>query len=214
MEENGISNDVQIGFEKDHRIADHILVINTLLDQAKFCKQDVFLAFIDLKQAYDRVNRKQLYHKLIKWGFPSKVISIIIDQYAKVKYCVITPEGCTHFFSANQGLKQGDPMSPRLFSIFFMDIILIFDRECDPLYLNGTAVYVLLFADDLVILSASHHGLQRALHKLSSYCTEWNLTVNTTKTKVMHIPYCATRLEIPPPLTYNGTTLEWVKGFN
>ena len=73
METNGISNDVQIGFEKDHRIADHILVLNTLLDQAKFRKQDVFLAFIDLKQAYDRINRKQLYQKLIDLGFPSKI---------------------------------------------------------------------------------------------------------------------------------------------
>ena len=101
MEANGISNDVQIGFEKHHRIADHILVLNTLLDQANFRKQDVFLAFIDLKQAYDRINRKQLYGKLIDLGFPSKVISIIINQYDKAQYCVLTPDGRTCFFKAD-----------------------------------------------------------------------------------------------------------------
>ena len=214
METNGVSNDVQIGFEKDHRIADHILVLNTILDQAKFRKQDVFLAFIDLKQAYDRINRKQLYSKLLDLGFPSKIISIIINQYDKVQYCILTPEGRTRFFKAAQGLKQGDPMSPRLFNIFFMDIILIFDLVCDPFYINGRAIYVLLFADDLVLISASHYGLQQALNKLSAYCMEWNLTVNTDKTKVMHVVRRDKGLETPPPLLYNGVELEWVTGFN
>ena len=39
MEERGISNDLQIGFEPDHQIADHILVLNTLIDQSKACKK-------------------------------------------------------------------------------------------------------------------------------------------------------------------------------
>ena len=50
--------------------------------------------------------------------------------------------------------------------------------------------------------------------KLSTYCKEWNLTVNTEKTKVMHVAHKDIGLEIPPPLLYNGVTLEWVAGFN
>ena len=142
------------------------------------------------------------------------MISIIIDQYDQVQYCVLTPEGRTLYFGADQGLKQGDPMSPRLFNIFFMDIIMIFDQECDPLYINGMAIHVLLFADDLVVISAGHYGLQRALTKLSTYCMEWNLTVNTEKIKVMHVAHKDMGLETPPPLLYNGVTLEWVAGFN
>ena len=105
-------------------------------------------------------------------------------------------------------------MSPRLFNIFFMDIILVFDQECDPLYINGRAIYALLFADDLVLISASHYGLQQALHKLSAYCLEWNLTVNTDKTKVMQVARRDNRMEIPPPLLYNVIQLEWVPCFN
>jgi hypothetical protein len=43
----------------------------------------------------------------------------------------------------------------------------------------------LSFADDLVILSNTSEGLQNSLNKLEKYCYDWQLTVNTKKTKVM-----------------------------
>ena len=134
MDDKGISNDIQIGFEKNHRIADHLLVMRTILDQAKACRQDTFMAFVDFKQAYDKVNRQLLLKKFLKYGFPSRIIKILIDQYQNIQYCVITPNGRTKFFKSDLGLKQGDTMSPHCFNLFIMDIISIFGLECDPLY--------------------------------------------------------------------------------
>ena len=213
MDETGISNDMQIGFEKNHRIADHLFVIRTILDQAKICGQDTFLAFTDFKQAYDRVNRNLLFKKFLSNGLPSRIIKVVIDQYQNVQYCVLTPYGRTKFFKSNLGLKQGDTMSPRFFNLFIMDIISIFGHECDPPFLQGCAINVLLFADDLVLLSMSQEGLQKALVKLEEYCREWKLTVNTDKTKVMKL---SPHYRSPPPqqqLKYQGCTLEWVNGF-
>ena len=76
MDEQGISNDLQIGLERDHRIANHLLVLQTVLDQAKACQQNAYIAFIDLKQVYDRIDRKLLLDKMIDLGVPSKIISI------------------------------------------------------------------------------------------------------------------------------------------
>ena len=42
-----------------------------------------------------------------------------------------------------------------------------------------------MFADDLVILSESSKGLQRAIDRLQDYCTKWGLTINIDKTKVL-----------------------------
>ena len=52
------SNDLQIGFEKKTRVTDHLLVLRTVLDQAKMSKRDRFVVFIDFKQAYNRVQPK------------------------------------------------------------------------------------------------------------------------------------------------------------
>ena len=198
MDDKGISNDMQIGFERNHRISDHLMVIRTIIDQARCCNQDTFIAFVDFKQAYDRVNRKLLFQKLINYCFPSKLIKIIIDQYQKVQYCVLTPEGRTVFFNSNLGLKQGDTMSPRLFNLFIMDIIGIFGAECDPAYLQGIAVGVLLFADDLALISTSVSGLQKALEKLETYSKENQLTVNTNKTKTLAIRKAHTVIRLFP----------------
>ena len=54
---------------------------------------------------------------------------------------------------------------------------------------NDAIVYLklllLLCADDTVIFSDSHQGLQKALENLEVYCKIWKLTVNVDKTKVV-----------------------------
>ena len=47
--------------------------------------------------------------------------------------------------------------------------------------------FILLFADDTLLLAEMLPDLQNLLHKLSSYCDKWNITVNTDKTKVLVI---------------------------
>ena len=42
-----------------------------------------------------------------------------------------------------------------------------------------------MYADDLIILSTSHQGLQKCLDELQKYCERWILQVNIKKTKCM-----------------------------
>ena len=46
-------------------------------------------------------------------------------------------------------------------------------------------LYLLLYADDIVICSKTSDGLQRGLNFLSDYCEKWKLVVNTDKTKIL-----------------------------
>ena len=86
-------------------------------------------------QAYDRVDRAKLFKKLISYQIPAQITRIIMDQYDKIQYCILTEEGRSMFFITRQGVKQGDPFSPRLFNLFIMDIIRIFNLESDPVFL-------------------------------------------------------------------------------
>ena len=42
-----------------------------------------------------------------------------------------------------------------------------------------------MYADDLIIMSESHEGLQESFNRLEKYCVEWGLTVNDSKAKHM-----------------------------
>ena len=46
-------------------------------------------------------------------------------------------------------------------------------------------LFVLLYADDTVILSESANGLQSALDVYNEYCKQWKLTVNMNKSMVI-----------------------------
>ena len=47
---------------------------------------------------------------------------------------------------------------------------------------NILPVYLLLFADDAVLISETREGLQKSLDSLYEYCCKWKLTVNVEKT--------------------------------
>ena len=57
----------QIGFLKGYRTADHSFAINSIADHfVKTMKQDIYVAFVDLRKALDTVNRKASINKLYK----------------------------------------------------------------------------------------------------------------------------------------------------
>jgi hypothetical protein len=46
-------------------------------------------------------------------------------------------------------------------------------------------IFIILYADDTVILSESAESLQEAISAFEEYCNIWKLTVNTNKTKIV-----------------------------
>lgn len=48
-------------------------------------------------------------------------------------------------------------------------------------------LYVLLYADDTVILAETPDDLQKALYAMEDYCTEFKLHININKTKIMKL---------------------------
>jgi hypothetical protein len=47
---------------------------------------------------------------------------------------------------------------------------------------------VVLYADDVLLISESANGLQNALNAFSLYFKQWKLKVNTNKTNIMVFP--------------------------
>ena len=50
-------------------------------------------------------------------------------------------------------------------------------------------LFTLLYADDTIVMAESAEQLQLALDAVHKYCTDWDLTVNTSKTKIVFFLY-------------------------
>ncbi len=58
-----------------------------------------------------------------------------------------------------------------------MKLALSLERSAAPgLTLHDSEIKCLLYADDLVLLSPTQHGLQQNLDLLEQYCQTWALT--------------------------------------
>jgi hypothetical protein len=121
-------------------------------------------------------------------------------------------EGLSARFSCGIGVKQGCPLSPLLFGLYLDGLEKHLDALVgdSPPQLANTVVKVLLYVDDLALMSETPQGLQKQIDALSKFYVERQLVINVSKTKVLVFEKCrSAALEF----TYRGTTIEWVQSF-
>ena len=188
LESNKILRPEQSGFRKNHRTTDHMFVLKNIMDKYKLDRKTLHIAFVDFKQAFDRVRHKDLLYKLLKCGISSKFYGIIKSMYTNIRLSVQSCDGksMTLYFMSLLGVRQGDNLSPTLFNIFVNDLPSIFDDDCNPARVGNMNINCMMYADDLIIMSESHEGLQESFNRLEKYCKQWGLTLNVSKTK--HTP--------------------------
>lgn len=186
LEDNNIIHKTQIGFRKGCRTSDHILTLKTIIDKAFRSSKQLYGCFVDLKKAFDTVNREALLVKFSWYGITGNFFNILKNMYKEVNFSVKLDEGETQLFSSNVGVKQGGILSPTLFSIYLNDFVSSVDvKTCSSPSLDGEYIPCLLYADDIVLLSESAEGLQKSLQNLHQYCNKWDLKVNIEKTKII-----------------------------
>ena len=81
-------------------------------EKAKEKKCRVYVGFIDLEKAYDRVNRKALWQVLRMYEVRGKLLSGIKNMYVDSSACVRVKGGKSEEFRINIGVRQGCIMSP------------------------------------------------------------------------------------------------------
>ena len=215
----------QIGFQEKNRAPDHILTLKALTN--KYVQENqgrLYSCFIDFRKAFDTVWHDGLFFKLQELGVNGNFLLTLQNIYNNTKCAVKIGSKLTQFFPCKQGVRQGDPLSPVLFNIFINDIFKkLREAGCDPVTLKedsntdreGTEdviidpeeqINALAYADDIVLLSTSKKGLQKALDTVQEYCNTWSLKINNSKTKTMI--FSVGNQKIKAEFHINGVALE------
>ena len=149
------------------------------------------------------------------WAINCKLLRIVKNMYSQVKSRVRGCNSYSEFFECAIGLKQGEVLSPILFSLFIEDLELFLQDDLNSgLTLNDHLTFILmLFADDMVVLANNVLELQNNLDLLYTYRLKWGLQVNTDKTKIVVFRKRG-GLKDDESWTYNGSPLEVVNDFN
>ena len=76
---------------------------------------DTFVCFVDLRKAFDSVNRDLLWHKLRHfYGIEGKFLAILQGMYEEVLSCVRVNRELSDWFTVEIWVKQGCILSPML----------------------------------------------------------------------------------------------------
>lgn len=193
LESNDLLGEEQAGFRAGYSTLDHIFTLHCLIEMLLKNKKRLYCAFIDYRKAFDTVDRISLWQKLISIGIQGKVLVVIKNMYANAKSCVQLNNGYSDFFSCNIGVRQGENLSPLLFSIFLNDLAEHMSKESNGINVEFSdrnidcyiRLFVLLYADDTILVSETPEDLQTLLNSLDVYCNQWKMQINQNKSKIV-----------------------------
>lgn len=123
MDEKGIVPQNQTGFRKGLCVMDNIYVLNYLVNrQLGIRKGDLAALFVDLKAAFDSVDRKVLIETMTERGIREGLIERVEEIMRETRSRVRLGGGVGERFLAGRGVKQGCPLSPLLFNVLLADM--------------------------------------------------------------------------------------------
>ena len=168
------------------------------MDKSQF----VGVIFLDIKKAFDRVYLPGLLYKLESAGVRGRALQWFRNflQNRCQRTMIGQSVSSVEYFHA--GVPQDAILSPLLFSLYMNDI---------TAFTNGD---VNLFADDTSAFTVSDSvadlqcSLQTVADELSSWFSNWALTINVTKTAVMVL--CGRRSVPQISIHINGNEIQQV----
>jgi len=189
LENNDKICEQQAGFRKNYSTTDQIFNLYAMVQKC-LCRngQKLYVGFVDFRKAFDSVRHDKLLEALHNEGISGKFFLAIKSMYSSLISCVRCKGQCSPFFECPTGVRQGCIISPTLFSLFINQLA---NHICE----NGKhgfqmlpglmELFILLFADDVVLISTTSSGLQHQLNLLKTCCDQLHLNVNKDKTKIM-----------------------------
>ncbi|TBU02766.1 reverse transcriptase [Hamiltosporidium magnivora] len=161
----------QAGFRPQYSTLNHALTIDTLL---RHSNGELTCVTLDIKKAYDCVDRKFLYKKLIiNQNFSLHDTILIASLIENNEYTISSEKDFNTYKTASLGLPQGSIISPTLFNIFIDDII-----DYVPETLRDS---VFMYADDIIICNNNLKNIQEILKGVLTHADENNYKLNPKK---------------------------------
>ena len=113
----------QCGFRAQRGCADQLFTLRQLSGMAVEWQQRLYVAFVDLRKAFDSINRPALFVILRARGVPEQLISYVAELHSGTTCRVRAGGQCGPSFSMEFGVQQGCPLASTLFNVFFDHVV-------------------------------------------------------------------------------------------
>nr|GEX07717.1 hypothetical protein [Tanacetum cinerariifolium] len=148
---------------------------------------------VDIQKAYDTVNWKFLEAILREFGFHEKIVDWVVKCITTASFSICVNGERFGYFKGGRGLRQGDPISPYLFTLVMEVLTLIVkdkvEKNRDFRYHFGCKKVKLThvcFADDLIMFCNGDIGSVKTLKEaIEEFGAVFGLMPNYSKSTII-----------------------------
>ena len=134
-------------------------------------------------------------------GIPTQYIKLFRELYSNFT-TRISPFYNDITIDVKRGVRQGDTVSPKLFSATLEDVMRKLEWDSMGVQVDGRRLSHLRFADDIVLITPTISEAEQMLADFEDACGKIGLQLNLTKTMFMKNGW------VPDaPFSLNGTTI-------
>lgn len=212
LENNNLLSPFQQGFRARRSAADSLI---SLIDsiQRGFQRRSVTVAlFLDLKAAFDKVNRSAVLIKMHKMGIRGRLAKFVKNFLSDRSFSVRCGNTYSNPTQQEQGLPQGAVLSPTLFLIMINDVF-------DNIHDISQQIKFSMYADDLAVwfsdvnVDRANRIIQLALNHIQAWCDRWGLNISPTKSATVIFSRQRKNRNPSIPLNVNGLAIPLVTSF-
>lgn len=184
----------QCSFIAGRQSSDNIVIAQEVIHSMRAKKgQKGWLAVkVDLEEAYDRLDWEFIRDTLSLVGIDGRLLQLIMACITTPQMSVLWNGTPTDSFAPTRGIRQGDPISPYIFTLCMerMHHIIsdaIEEGEWSPIRLgaSGPPISHLFFADDLILFGeATSRQVDTMLRCMDLFCSSSGQKLSHTKTKI------------------------------
>ena len=121
-------DEMQFGFMPERGIIDAVFILRRIQEEFHAKGKQLYMCFVDLEKAFDRVPRKVLEWAIKKKGLSEVLARSVMSLYEGANTRVRVDSELSEEFDVKVGIHQGSMQSP--FFVVLVDFVTEFARGC------------------------------------------------------------------------------------
>ena len=138
-----------------------------MMETVKEHNRNVYMCFIEYKNAFDCVDHERLWVILKEMGVPVHLIVLLRKLYTKQEATIRTYFGKTDTINIGKGVRQGYILPPLLFNIYAENIMREGLEDWDRgISIGGRRITNLIYADDTPLIAETKNDLKAIMERV------------------------------------------------
>ena len=168
---------------------DHLIVDRFVMSEAKRRRKNLYMAWLDVKKAYDSVPHDWILYCLKLFGVHDKIVKFLECAMSQWRTVLTANNEVLGQVDIKRGIFQGDSLSPLLFIMCLAPLSLILDRSSKGYLFSNSSTVInhLVYMDDIKLYGRSQHEIESLIHTVNIFFDDISMTIGAAKCNIVAV---------------------------